>query len=106
MFPQLGAPIGFILATGSFLLLSAVIPEQAFMQWGWRIPFIASAVLVIVGLYIRLKLHETPAFQKVLDKQKEVNIPFKSFNQTQVSLFLVPVAAICTFVCILLPYLP
>lgn len=47
------------------------------MQWGWRIPFIASAVLVIVGLYIRLKLHETPAFQKVLDKQKEVNIPFK-----------------------------
>ncbi|EPG9258201.1 MFS transporter, partial [Acinetobacter baumannii] len=70
MFPQLGAPIGFILATGSFLLLSAAIPEQAFMQWGWRIPFIASAVLVIVGLYIRLKLHETPAFQKVLDKQK------------------------------------
>lgn len=46
------------------LLLGAAIPEQAFMQWGWRIPFIASAVLVIVGLYIRLKLHETPAFQK------------------------------------------
>ncbi len=99
MFPQLGAPIGFILATGSFLLLSAVIPEQALMQWGWRIPFIASAVLVIVGLYIRLKLHETPACQKVLDKQKEVNIPFKEvLTKHTGKLILGTVAAICTFV--------
>ncbi|ENW54256.1 MHS family MFS transporter [Acinetobacter baumannii] len=99
MFPQLGAPIGFILATGSFLLLSAAIPEQAFMQWGWRIPFIASAVLVIVGLYIRLKLHETPAFQKVLDKQKEVNIPFKEVMTKHTGkLILGTIAAICTFV--------
>ncbi|MCG9514500.1 MHS family MFS transporter [Acinetobacter pittii] len=99
MFPQLGAPIGFILATGSFLLLSAAIPEQAFMQWGWRIPFIASAVLVIVGLYIRLKLHETPAFQKVLDKQKEVNIPFKEvLTKHTGKLILGTFAAICTFV--------
>ncbi|HCQ9876785.1 TPA: MHS family MFS transporter [Acinetobacter baumannii] len=99
MFPQLGAPIGFILATGSFLLLSATIPEQAFMQWGWRIPFIASAVLVIVGLYIRLKLHETPAFQKVLDKQKEVNIPFKEVVTKHTGkLILGTIAAICTFV--------
>jgi len=99
MFPQLGAPIGFILATGSFLLLSAAIPEQAFMQWGWRIPFIASAILVIVGLYIRLKLHETPAFQKVLDKQKEVNIPFKEvITKHTGKLVLGTIAAICTFV--------
>ncbi|MBJ8503498.1 MHS family MFS transporter [Acinetobacter seifertii] len=99
MFPQLGAPIGFILATGSFLLLSAAIPEQAFMQWGWRIPFIASAILVIVGLYIRLKLHETPAFQKVLDKQKEVNIPFKEVVTKHTGkLILGTIAAICTFV--------
>ncbi|ARG15836.1 TPA: MFS transporter [Acinetobacter nosocomialis] len=99
MFPQLGAPIGFILATGSFLLLSAAIPEQAFMQWGWRIPFIASAILVIVGLYIRLKLHETPAFQKVLDKQKEVNIPFKEvITKHTGKLILGTIAAICTFV--------
>ncbi|MDC4777177.1 MHS family MFS transporter [Acinetobacter baumannii] len=99
MFPQLGAPIGFILATGSFLLLSAAIPEQAFMQWGWRIPFIASAVLVIVGLYIRLKLHETPAFQKVLNKQKEVNIPFKEVVTKHTGkLILGTIAAICTFV--------
>lgn len=99
MFPQLGAPIGFILATGSFLLLGAFMSEQSFMTWGWRIPFLASALLVIVGLYIRLKLHETPAFQKVLDKQKEVNIPFKVvFTQHYRMLILGTIAAICTFV--------
>ena len=99
MFPQLGAPLGFILATGSFLLLSAFMSEQEFMAWGWRIPFIASAVLVLVGLYIRLKLHETPAFQKVLDKQKEVKIPFKTVvTQHFPMLVLGTIAAICTFV--------
>ncbi len=99
MFPQLGAPIGFILATGSFLTLGALMSEQAFMQWGWRIPFIASAALVIIGLYIRLKLHETPAFQKVLDKQKEVNVPFKEvFSKHLRMLILGTIAAICTFV--------
>nr|WP_086204533.1 MFS transporter [Acinetobacter silvestris] len=99
MFPQLGAPIGFILATGSFLTLGAFMSEADFMQWGWRIPFIASAVLVIVGLWIRLQLHETPAFQKVLDKQKEVNIPFKVvMTQHFPMLVLGTIAAICTFV--------
>nr|WP_171263410.1 MFS transporter [Acinetobacter sp. ANC 4648] len=99
MFPQLGAPIGFILATGSFLTLGAFMSEADFMQWGWRIPFIASAVLVIVGLWIRLQLHETPAFQKVLDKQKEVNIPFKVvITEHFPMLVLGTIAAICTFV--------
>ncbi len=99
MFPQLGAPIGFILATGSFLTLGAFMSESDFMQWGWRIPFIASAALVIVGLWIRLKLHETPAFQKVLDKQKEVNIPFKEvITKHSGMLFLGTIAAVCTFV--------
>ena len=99
MFPQLGAPIGFILATGSFLTLGAFMSEAEFMQWGWRIPFIASAALVIVGLWIRLKLHETPAFQKVLNKQKEVNIPFKEvLTKHWGMLILGTIAAICTFV--------
>jgi len=99
MFPQLGAPIGFILATGSFLGLGALMSEADFMQWGWRIPFLASAALVIVGLYIRLKLHETPAFQKVLDKQKEVNVPFKEvMTKHYKMLFLGTIAAVCTFV--------
>ena len=99
MFPQLGAPIGFILATGSFLLLGTLMSEADFMQWGWRIPFIASALLVIVGLWIRLQLHETPAFQKVLDKQKEVNIPFTEvMTKHWRTLILGTIAAICTFV--------
>ncbi|MHA3082304.1 MFS transporter [Acinetobacter sp. ANC 5383] len=99
MFPQLGAPVGFILATGAFLLLSACMSNAEFMQWGWRIPFVSSAILVFVGLYIRLKLQETPAFQKVLDKQKEVNIPVKDvFTKHFKSLCLGTVAAICTFV--------
>ncbi|KKW81807.1 MFS transporter [Acinetobacter bereziniae] len=99
MFPQLGAPIGFILATGSFLGLGALMSETDFMQWGWRIPFLASAALVIVGLYIRLKLHETPAFQKVLNKQKEVNVPFKEVvTKHYKMLFLGTIAAVCTFV--------
>lgn len=99
MFPQLGAPIGFILATGSFLTLGHFMTEEAFMQWGWRIPFISSALLVIMGLWIRLKLHETPAFQKVLSKQKEVNVPFTEvITKHWGMLILGTIAAICTFV--------
>lgn len=99
MFPQLGAPLGFILATGSFLTLGAVMSEADFMQWGWRIPFISSALLVIVGLWIRLQLHETPAFKKVLDSQKEVSIPFMQvITKHFPMLVLGTIAAICTFV--------
>ncbi|WP_343594549.1 MFS transporter [Acinetobacter sp.] len=99
MFPQLGAPIGFIFAASSFLLLSATLSNDAFLQWGWRLPFIASSLLVIIGLYIRLKLHETPAFQRVLDKQKEANIPFKEVVTKHTKmLFLGTIGAVCTFV--------
>ena len=99
MFPQLGAPLGFIFATSSFLILNAAMSEQAFLTWGWRIPFIASAALVIIGIFIRLKLHETPAFQKVLNKQKEVNVPAKEVITKHFSkLVLGTIAAICTFV--------
>ncbi len=62
MFPQLGPPVGFLLAVGSFLLLSQQLSDEAFRSWGWRIPFLASSILVIIGLYIRLKLAETPVF--------------------------------------------
>ena len=64
MFPQLGPPIGFLLAVGSFLLLSQFLDEAQFRAWGWRIPFLASSILVIVGLYVRMKLSETPVFVK------------------------------------------
>ncbi|MDP4029657.1 MAG: MFS transporter [Gallionella sp.] len=64
MFPQLGPPVGFLFAVGSFLLLSQWLDDAQFRAWGWRIPFLASAALVIVGLYVRLKLEETPVFLK------------------------------------------
>jgi len=75
MFPQLGAPIGFFLSGGIFLLLSQTLSDAEFFSYGWRIPFLASSLLVIVGLYIRLKIHETPDFQKVLEKNERVKVP-------------------------------
>ena len=67
-FPQMGIPIGLVLAYGFFFLLTWILPDEAFLTWGWRIPFIFSLVLVVVGLMIRKGLDETPAFQEM---QKE-----------------------------------
>ncbi|MDB5745497.1 MAG: yhjE [Massilia sp.] len=75
MFPQLGAPIGFFLSGGVFLLLTQTLDEAEFFSWGWRIPFLSSALLVAVGLYVRLKITETPDFQAVLDKGERVKVP-------------------------------
>ncbi|MEM6161292.1 MFS transporter [Erwinia sp. P6884] len=74
-FPQLGAPIGFFFANGTFLLLSWLLTDDQFMQWGWRVPFILSAVLVLVGLYVRVSLHESPVFAKVKKEKKQVKVP-------------------------------
>ncbi len=74
-FPQLGAPIGFFFANGTFLLLSWLLSEEQFMTWGWRVPFVASAVLVLIGLYVRVSLHEAPVFTKAIEAGKKVRIP-------------------------------
>ncbi|MDY0420241.1 MFS transporter [Enterobacter sp. 170198] len=74
-FPQLGAPIGFFFANGTFLLLSWLLTDEQFMNWGWRIPFVFSAVLVLIGLYVRVSLHETPVFAKVAAANKQVKVP-------------------------------
>jgi MFS family permease len=75
MFPQLGAPVGFIAANGLFLLLGLGLSPEAFQAWGWRLPFLASAILVGLGLWVRLKIGETPAFQKVLDEAEPSHVP-------------------------------
>jgi MFS family permease len=75
MFPQLGAPVGFIAANGLFLLLGLFLTSDQFAAWGWRLPFIASAVLVGVGLWVRLKLTETPAFEAALEKAEPSRVP-------------------------------
>lgn len=75
MFPQLGAPLGFILSTGSFLMLTHWLSSEDFMSWGWRIPFLASSALVLVGLYVRLRLTETPAFEAAMAHNERVALP-------------------------------
>jgi metabolite-proton symporter len=76
MFPQLGAPFGFILSGGTFLLLSRFLSDEQFFSYGWRIPFLASASLVIVGLYVRLTITETPIFAEAVKKDAaKVKIP-------------------------------
>ncbi len=75
MFPQLGAPLGFFLSGSVFLALSHWLSDAQFFAFGWRIPFLASAVLVFLGLYVRLTITETPVFQKTRDRQERVKIP-------------------------------
>ena len=75
MFPQLGAPVGFLCANGFFLFLDLILPKDAFVAWGWRLPFLASAVLVGLGLWIRLKLTETRAFKEALEHAPPSAVP-------------------------------
>jgi metabolite-proton symporter len=74
-FAQVGVPVGLVLGTGGMTLLSATMSDKAFDAWGWRIPFLASLVLVAVGLAIRLKILETPMFKRVLDEGKAASAP-------------------------------
>ena len=75
MFPQLGAPLGFLCSTAVFLLLAHFLDEAQVMAWGWRVPFLASAALVLVGLWVRLRITETPAFQQTLDRDERERLP-------------------------------
>ena len=75
MFPQLGAPIGFLFSGGVFVLLSRWLSDEQFFTFGWRIPFLASAVLVAVGLYVRLTIGETPVFREAINRRQRVKVP-------------------------------
>lgn len=75
MFPQLGAPVGFIAANGLFLILGLGLSDADFAAWGWRIPFLLSAVLVGLGLWVRLKIGETPDFAEAMEKGPPAGIP-------------------------------
>ncbi|QWW66472.1 MFS transporter [Rhizobium sp. WYJ-E13] len=99
MFPQLGAPIGFILSSGFFLILAETMSNEDFLAYGWRIPFIASLALVAVGLYVRLKIAETPEFQKAVEKHERVAVPIATvFRGHLRSLILGTFIAVATFV--------
>jgi metabolite-proton symporter len=83
MWPQLGAPFGFILANGFFLLLAVSFRfdsthatlDDHFLAWGWRIPFLLSIVMVLLGLYVRVKLHETPVFASAVERGETLKAP-------------------------------
>lgn len=77
MVPQLGAPVGFLAANGLFLLLGLVMTPAQFMAWGWRIPFLLSIVLVGLGLWVRLRIAETPAFARVLQEGPPPAVPMR-----------------------------
>lgn len=75
MFPQLGAPVGFFCSGGIFLLLSRTLTDAQFFAWGWRVPFLASAALVMLGLYVRLSITETPVFAAAVARHERVQVP-------------------------------
>ncbi len=99
MFPQLGAPVGLFLSSGAFWLLLHLMTQEQLLSWGWRIPFIASIILIAVGLWVRLSITETPAFQKAIDEHKRVDVPVvELFRNHKRSLLLGTFVALATFV--------
>ncbi len=98
MFPQLGAPIGFLMSGGIFVVLSKTMSDAQFLAWGWRLPFLASAVLVLVGLWVRLKISETPAFARAMAEEKRVAVPIMTVVTTHArALVLGTLGAVATF---------
>jgi MFS family permease len=75
MFPQLGPSVGFLASNGLFFALALSLSDEQFRSWGWRVPFIVSAVLVALGLYVRLKIAETPAFRAAIEREERVRVP-------------------------------
>jgi len=99
MFPQLGAPVGLFLSSGVFWILLHFISQDALLSWGWRVPFLASTILIVIGLWVRLSITETPAFQKAIDKHERVEVPVAElFRKHKRSLFLGTFVALATFV--------
>ncbi|WP_074700639.1 MFS transporter [Rhodococcus triatomae] len=90
MWPQLGAPIGFLMANGLFLIITLFLEHDngnpdldgSFLTWGWRIPFLLSAAMVLIGLYVRLKLEETPVFARAVERGEKVKSPLAEVFKT------------------------
>lgn len=75
MFPQLGPSVGFLASNGLFFGLALSLSDAQFRSWGWRVPFLVSTVLVALGLYVRLKIAETPAFRAAIERRERVRVP-------------------------------
>ena len=95
-FPELGAPIGFFLSNGTYFLLETFNDDDAMLAWGWRVPFLLSSILVIVGLVVRVQMEETPIFRMAQEQKKVVKSPLtevfkKSWKEVIQATFLVAV---------------
>lgn len=75
MFPQMGPGIALALAMATFLLTGLTMTPEAFLSWGWRIPFLASVVMVAIGVFVRLKIDETPSFEKMSKTERVAKAP-------------------------------
>ncbi len=99
MFPQLGAPVGFFFSGGVFLLLSEFLTEEQFFAFGWRLPFLASAALVVVGLYVRLTITETPVYQNAMAREEKSRVPVAEvFRDHSWTVFIGILSSLVTFV--------
>ena len=99
MFPQLGAPIGFFFSGAVFLALSEWLSDDQFFSFGWRIPFLASAALVVVGLYVRLSITETPVFSEAVGREDRARVPMVDvLRHHPVTLVLGILVSLATFV--------
>lgn len=83
MFPQLGPGLGVALSSATFLAASALMSPEDFAAWGWRVPFLVSAALIAIGLWVRLNIDETPSFTKVRDRRQQVRLPFAAAIREQ-----------------------
>ena len=95
-FPELGAPIGFFLSNGTYFLLETFNDNDAMLAWGWRVPFLLSSILVIVGLVVRVQMEETPIFRMAQEQKKVVKSPLtevfkRSWKEVIQATFLVAV---------------
>jgi metabolite-proton symporter len=96
MFPQLGSPLGFICATAIFMLLARSTSEAEFVAWGWRVPFLTSALLVLVGLWVRLKIAETPEFERAVANDERVAVPLAAVLRDHSAILVLATAAAIT----------
>ncbi|MCI2423130.1 MHS family MFS transporter [Saccharopolyspora sp. K220] len=94
-FPQVGPAIGFVVAGLAFLVLGGTMSDTAFDAWGWRIPFLASALLIVVGYYIRMRIAETPVFEKAMREQEKAKAPIVEVFKRQPRTL---VLATCSFI--------
>jgi metabolite-proton symporter len=109
--PQVGVPVGNILATAVLALMSVLLPDDAFLSWGWRVPFLLSGVLVLVGLWIRFTISESPLFAEAVETRTPARMPILDVVRIYPRELLVAIGArigtdvaFYTFVLFVLPY--